>query len=134
MHIGDGFLEQLIIGRNGDNRHGLINQRNRPVLQFTGGKTLGMDIRDFFQLQRALKRQRPHSVAADKQGAGIIGEAFGNLFDLSFARQHIIGEARRCQQQVRQARFFGSVNRAFNAPQTQGERCQRAKLCGEGFG
>ena len=65
LHVGDGLLEYLIERRDHDDRHVLVDQRNRPVLEFAGGIALGVDVGDFLQLQRAFQRQRIAGAAAE---------------------------------------------------------------------
>ena len=104
------------------------------MFQFTGSKTFRVNIGNLFQLQRALQRQREHSRPTNKQRAGIVGKALGNRFNLFFASQHIIGLTRCRHQQISEAGFFLSVNRAFGTPQPNRQCRQRAQLGGKGFG
>ena len=58
LQIGDRLFEEIVLGRDDDDRHVLVDQRDRPVLQFPGSIALGMYIRDFLELQRAFERDR----------------------------------------------------------------------------
>jgi hypothetical protein len=58
LHVRDGLLEQPVIGRDDDDRHVLVDQRDRAVLEFAGRIAFGVDVGDFLELQRAFQRQR----------------------------------------------------------------------------
>ena len=98
LHVGHGFFKQGIVGGDGNDGHVFVDQCDRAMLQLAGGKSFGVNIGNFLQLQRALKRQRIHGRAPDKQGAGGRADLLGKLFDLRFAIQHGIGKAWGRQQ------------------------------------
>ena len=53
-YIGAELVEQVVLRGNGDHRHVLVNQCQRAVFEFARRITFGMDIADFFELQRTL--------------------------------------------------------------------------------
>jgi hypothetical protein len=65
LHVGDGLLEQLVMRRDHDDRHVLVDQRDRAVLQLAGRIAFGVDVGDFLELQRAFQRQRIAGAAAE---------------------------------------------------------------------
>ena len=58
LHIGDCLFKDRIMRRDDDDGHGFINQGNRPMLQLASGIAFRVDVRDFFQLQRAFEGER----------------------------------------------------------------------------
>ena len=48
LHVGGGFFQQWICRRDDDNRHAVIDERDGPVLHFTGGIALRMYVADLF--------------------------------------------------------------------------------------
>src|SRR5262245_43165600 len=64
LHIRHGLVEHAIVRRDYDHRHLLVDQRDRPVLELAAGVALGVDVRNFLELERALGRQREAGAAA----------------------------------------------------------------------
>ena len=60
LHVGNGLVEDAVAGRDHDNRHGLVDERNRTVLEFAGRITLGP--------QPILRKGPQGSFAADSRG------------------------------------------------------------------
>ena len=58
LDVADHLLEHVIVRRDRDHRHLLVDQRDRPVLHLAGRIALGVDVGDLLQLQRALERDR----------------------------------------------------------------------------
>ena len=54
-------------GHHHDDRQALLDQRDRTVLQLTGGEALGVHVRQLLELERALQRHRVADVAAEEQ-------------------------------------------------------------------
>ena len=52
------FSNTPVVRRDHDHRHGLVDQRDRPVLELARGIALGVDVGDFLELQRAFERDR----------------------------------------------------------------------------
>ena len=44
VQVGLQLLDQRVGGRNGNHRHRRVDERERPVLQLTGGIRLGVDV------------------------------------------------------------------------------------------
>ena len=63
LQIGFEFLDQRIVWRNRHHRHIDINQGQWAVLEFTRRVTFGVNVGDFFELERALHRNRPVNAA-----------------------------------------------------------------------
>jgi hypothetical protein len=52
LHVRHGLFEDAVVRGDDDDRHRLVDQRDRAVLQLAGGIALGVDVGDFLQLQR----------------------------------------------------------------------------------
>ena len=70
LHVADHLLEHVIVRRDRDDRHLLVDQRDRPVLHLAGRIALGVDVRDLLQLERAFERDRVVDAAAEEQEVG----------------------------------------------------------------
>ena len=66
LQVGLQLVEQRVARRDGDHRHVAVHQRERPVLQLARGIRLGVDVRDFLQLERAFHRDRVVHPAAEE--------------------------------------------------------------------
>src|SRR5918996_219582 len=73
--------------RHGHDRHPLLDQRDRPVLQLTGRVALRVQVTDLLQLQRALERCREAGVAADEQDVARPVDLLGDPADLLVERK-----------------------------------------------
>ena len=69
------LLEQVVVRRDRDDRHVFVDERERAVLQLARRIRLGVDVRDFLELQRAFHRDRVHRAAAEEQRVVLVGEA-----------------------------------------------------------
>ena len=63
LHIGFHLVQQAIFGCNHHHRHIFVHQREWSVFQLACGIGLGVDVRDFFQLQCAFQRDRVMNAA-----------------------------------------------------------------------
>src|SRR5437016_1630063 len=52
------LLEQRIVGRDRDDGHRRVDQRERTVLELARGVRLAMDVRNLLELERALEGNR----------------------------------------------------------------------------
>eukprot|EP01135_Chromosphaera_perkinsii_P008173 Nk52_evm1s1172 gene=Nk52_evmTU1s1172 len=75
-----------------DDEHRLprLDQGDGPVLELAGGETLGMDVGDLLELERALHRGGVADVAAQEQHALGVDHVLGELLDLRGAVQHLL--------------------------------------------
>src|SRR5260370_6966932 len=58
LHVGQSLLEYWVVRRDDDHRHVFIDERNRAVLELACGVPFGVNIGDFFELERPLERHR----------------------------------------------------------------------------
>src|SRR3954447_23356372 len=55
LDVADHLLEHVVVRGNRDDRHLLVDQRDRSVLHLARRVALGVDVRDLLQLQRSLE-------------------------------------------------------------------------------
>ena len=134
LHVGHRLFEPGILGRDDDDGHVLVDQRDRAVFQFAGRVALGVDVGNLLELQRAFERQRERAAAPEVESALRIGEPVRDLFDLAFLLQRIRDEARHGDQFVDQARLVLGAQHAARAPERDGETGEHGQLAGEGLG
>lgn len=79
--VGGGLVEQRPGGRADDHRHGVVDQRDRPVLHLAGGITLGMDVADLLELERAFEGDRVDVAAPQVEHVERLGQEAGDLAD-----------------------------------------------------
>ena len=58
LQIAFEFFQQGIVGCDGDHRHGAGHQRKRAVFELSRWVGLGVDIANFFKLQRTFQGNR----------------------------------------------------------------------------
>ena len=61
LHIRHGLFENAIIRGDHHDRHVLVDQCDRPMLQFARGITFRMDVGNFLEFERSLQRERDSS-------------------------------------------------------------------------
>ena len=135
LHVGNGFFENPVMGRNHDDRHFFVDQGNRSVLQFACGIAFSVNIGDFLEFQRAFHGKREIRVAAKIKHMVHLGDFMGNFLDLAFKFQNLVGKTRRFRQVANQLVFLplcSSVPRAF--PTAIAKRGKNRELAGKGLG
>ena len=88
--------------RNRDDRHVLVDQRDGPVLHLAGRITLGVNVRDLLQLERAFERNRIVDAAAQVQEIRAVVEPRGEVLDLLAGMQNLFEQLRQLQQVLNQ--------------------------------
>ena len=81
LDVGDHLVEDRHVGRDADDRRGLVEQRDRAVLHLPAGVRVGRDVGDLLELQRALERDRAPHVAAEVEVELRVGVALGGGLD-----------------------------------------------------
>ena len=64
LHVRDRLFENRVVRRQHDDGHRLVDQRDWPMLELASGVTLGVNIGQFLQFQRAFERQRKKCASA----------------------------------------------------------------------
>jgi hypothetical protein len=58
VHVRHGFFEAHVTRRHHDNGEIFVDERDRPVLQLSGGIALSVNVGYFLELERAFQRKR----------------------------------------------------------------------------
>ena len=81
LDVGDHLVEDRRVGRDADDRRGLVEQRDRAVLHLAARVGVGRDVGDLLELQRALERDRQPDVAAEVEEELRVRVALGDRLD-----------------------------------------------------
>ena len=92
--LRQGLFEEVVGRRQHDDRHVVVDQRDRPVLHLAGGIALGVDVGDLLQLQRAFERQRIGAAAAEIEHVAGERDLGGDLLDALVVVQDLAGARR----------------------------------------
>ena len=65
LHVADHLLEHMVARRDRDDRHLLVDERDRAVLHLAGRIAFGVDVRNLLELQRAFEGDRVVDAAAE---------------------------------------------------------------------
>ena len=134
LQIGPEFLKQCVLGRDRDDRHALVDQREWPVLEFTRRIGLGMDVGDLLQLERSLHRDRIMDAAAQEQRVMVLREFPAPGADQRLGLQDLRELRWHAPQRLQQCRFPLARQPAARLGERHREQHERGELGGEGFG
>ena len=67
LDVGEHLRVDVALGGDRHDRHAVLDERDRAVLQLGGREPLRVDVADLLQLERALERRRIPRVPADEQ-------------------------------------------------------------------
>ncbi len=81
LNIADDFVVLAALGRDEDDGHALIDQRDRAVLHLGGGHALGVDVADFFEFERAFERDGIRVASAEEQPVVAVHHLFHRVAD-----------------------------------------------------
>ena len=113
------FSNTASCGASADDRHPLVDERDRAVLHLAGRIAFGVDVGNLLQLQRAFERDGIVDAAAQIQEIGPRVERRRDLFDLRRDLQRLLEQLRELQQRVDvRLRRLGR-QRAANLAETQ---------------
>ena len=124
----------MIVGRDGDHRHVLVDERDRAVLHLAGRIAFGVDVGDFLELQRAFERDRIVDAAAEVQEVGAVVELRRDLLDLLRGLQRVFEDLRQLHQRVDVLAALRRRQRAAHFGELQREEVERDQLRGERLG
>src|SRR5262249_23051607 len=126
LHVRYGFLEYVVVRRNHNDGHCLVDQSDRPVLEFTCGVALGVDIRNFLELERALERDREPGTAAEVKHVRRLGEVLREPLDLRLERESRRHQTRCLNERMYHLLFVGSRKHAARTSSRNGKASERA--------
>ena len=134
LHVRHGLVEKRVAGREDDDRHRAVDQRDGAVFQFTRRIAFGVDVADFLQFQRPFQRQREHRAPAQEQHVLRLGHGGGDGGDLPLAGQRLIDEAGQRRKVIQMAPHLGLRQVAAIKPGLQRQQQKHRQLTGEGLG
>src|SRR6476660_9201651 len=121
------LFEQRVVGRDRDNRHLGVDERKRPVLQFARRIRLGVDVRDFLQLERTFERDRIVQSAAEEQRVLLFRERLRPADQVRLERERALDGRGDVAQRIEALRLFFLRQAAAQL----GERQRQQELCSE---
>ncbi len=74
VHVRHGFFEGHVTRRDHDDGKIFLDERDRPVFEFSGGIALGVNVGYFLELERALQR-KPALSCARAGGSSVLARA-----------------------------------------------------------
>ena len=116
------FSSSWSFGATVIDRHVGVDERERAVLQLAGRIRLGVDVRDFLELQRAFERDRVVHAAAEEQRVLLRRETLGELDRSRLEREHSADDARQVAQLVDEAARTSSAASAAQARELEREQ------------
>src|SRR6202044_580451 len=127
------LLEHLVVGRDRNHRHVLVDQRQRAVLELGRRIRLGVNVGYFLELQRPLHGDGGQRAAPDEQRVVLIDEGLREGSDGFVERQRLLHETRQLQQLNHEpALLLRSALTMFGERDDQHGKGR--ELRGEGFG
>ena len=109
FHVGFELLQQVVVRCHHYDGHLGIDQRQRAVLELTGGIGLGMDVGDLLELERPLHGDGVLAATTEEQAVMLVGKLFGQGFDLLGQRQALLDAQRQGLQRLDQLGLGGGA-------------------------
>ena len=134
LDVPDHLFEDGIVRGDRHHRHQLVDERNRSVLHLAGRVAFGVDVRNFFQLQRALERDRVVNTPSQIQEVAACVEPGGHLLDGRSCLQRLLEQQRQVRERRKMLGGGLGSQRAADLGQVQREQVERDELAGEGLG
>ena len=103
------------------------------MFQLTSGIAFGVDVADFFQLQRAFHGDGVMHATAQEQGVFLAGKTISPCHDLRLQSQHSRDSSRQVAQGFQVVAFLLLIQVTFDLSQCDGQQEQGGQLGGEGF-
>ena len=120
--------------REDHDRQVFVDQRVRPMLHLAGRIAFGVNVGDFFQLQRAFQRDGIVNAASQEEEVVRAVIFLRQVFVLLVARRAVFELARNARELVQQLLRLFCVERAAHLREVYREEEQRGELRGEGLG
>src|SRR5207253_3969398 len=106
----------------------------RTVLHLAGRVRLGRDVRDLFQLQRALERHGKPNMPAEVEEERLVVEALGDLFDRVVGIEELAELRRQLVQLVEDELYLVGGQRLSNLGELERDQRQQRYLGRERLG
>ena len=111
LHVGHRLLEHRVARRDDDHRHRFVDERDRPVLEFAGGVTFGVDVAQFLELERAFERERIGRAAAEVEHVAGARDRMRELLGGGLELERLGEKAGRRDKLADQRRLGGFIDR-----------------------
>ena len=134
LHVALELFKQFVVGRHRHDGHFLVDERERPVLEFARGIGFRVDVTDFLELERALKRDRIVHAAPEEESVGLGGEMFRPSHHLRFEGEHRAERRRDVAQTLQFLILRLGVEATVHLGERKGEQIERRQLRREGLG
>ena len=134
FHIAERFLVHRVFGQQDDNRHLIVDQGNRSVLHLPGRIALGMNIRQFLELERALKRNRIVDAPPEIQEVAGMAVFLGDLFNRFGLLQRRLDQGGQSNDVFDELPAMVAVEDAAALSEVQGQQIEGGQLCGKRLG
>ena len=134
LHVGRGLVEQIVGGRDHDDRHVLVDQGDGPVLHLAGGVAFGVDVAELLELERALQRDREAGAPAEIEHVPRFGHLAGERGDALVMVQDVVDPGRQLDQGLAELGFLGAADRTPAGGDRDGQAGQGGELGGERLG
>ncbi len=123
----------MVVGRHHDDGRALVDQRDRAVFQLAGGVSLGVDVGDLLELERAFHGDRERLAAAEIEHVARLREFAGERLDLRLEAHRLVHQGRSPHRRSDEVGLGLLVEDAAGASGLDGEGEQRRELAAEGF-
>ncbi len=122
------LLVQAVARRQHHHRHVLVDQRDRAVLHLAGRVTLGVDVRNLFELQRPFQRDRVVDPPPQVQKIVLVVVPPGDRDQLCLASQDMLDVRRQHDEPVEPCLAVLGRHLAPHTPQMQSQQVERREL------
>jgi len=133
LQVGFELVQQGAVGGDGDDGYVFVHQRQGAVLELACRIGLGVDVGDLLELERAFEGDGELFAPAEEQGAGFVGELFGDVFDRLIQGEDLLDAPWQGVELLDEIAFL-RLGEAASSAQGDGEQQQGDELGGEGLG
>ena len=134
LHVAHHLGQRPAPSRDGHDRHLLVQQRDRPVLELARSVALSVDVRDLLQLQRTLEGDRKVDPAAHIQGVARVRVPPADVRELCLEHQRALNQRGHTLQLRDQPRVLVDVERASHIAEMQRQQDAARHLIHERLG
>ena len=128
LQIARHLLEDLSVRQQCDDRHLLVDERDRAVFHLSGRVALGMDVGDLLQLQRAFERNRVVDAATQVEEVPMHVEPSRDRLDRRVTLEHLFEQPRQVVQILEMPERRLRRQRPASLGQIERQQVQRHEL------
>src|SRR6186997_747672 len=112
LHVADHLFKHVVVWSNCDDRHTLIDQRDRPVLHLSCRVPFGVDVGNFLELQCALERDWIMDPPTQEQKIRSVVELLCDAFCSRGRLDRLFNDMRQLEELLDMVADLGSRERA----------------------